>query len=142
MTLPAYVCKGKTQSAVGDFTSVTAVTVATTGINTESIATGLTASTTQTLAGGLALTKAINNVTTVANAGDAVTLPALAVGQSIVVYNSAATNSMKVFPNGSSVAIDGGTAGASVNLAAGKRARFTCFAANTIISAQLGAVSA
>jgi len=127
---------GATTPAAGTFTSLTSI-----GIETKSVATGLTASTTQTLAGGLALTKYINYVSTVANAGDAVTLPALAPGQACVVFNAAATNSMKVFPNAASVAIDGGTAGASVNLAATKRAMFICLATNVVVSAQLGAVS-
>jgi len=127
-------------------TSLTATTATigsttTTGLNTESVANGLTASATQTLAGGTALTKRINRVTTVAASGNAVTLPALGIGQSVDIYNAGA-NPMKVFPNASGVAIDGGTAGASVTLTNALRCRFTCVAANTVISAQLGAVSA
>ena len=111
------------------------------GLVTDGVANGLTASVTQTRAGGLALTKTVNRVTTVANASDAVTLPALAAGQSCVVYNDGA-HPMSVFPNGASDAIDGGSGGAAVTLTNGKRARFTCMAANVIESAQLGAVSA
>ena len=77
----------------------------------------------------------------VANSGDAVTLPALTAGQSVEVFNDGA-NPMKVFPNGASDTIDGGSGGASVTLTNAKRAKFICVAANTIISAQLGAVSA
>ncbi len=119
--------------------TITALT--TSGIKTESNATGIVASTTQTRAGGTALTKQWNNVGTVANAGDAVTLPALAAGQGVIVFNNGA-NSAKVFPNGASDTIDGGAGGASVNLANTKRCLYFCVAANTIISAQLGAVSA
>lgn len=140
MSLSPYVRKGRRRAAIGDFTHVLAGDVTSTGINTESIANALTASTTQTRAGGTALTKAWNVVATVANAGDAVTLPALSPGQGVVVFNAGA-NSAKVFPNGASDAIDGGSAGASVNLASTKRCLYLCVAANTIISAQLGAVS-
>jgi hypothetical protein len=121
---------GKTTPATGAFTLL--------GV---SVATGLTASTTQTLAGGLALSKAVNNVSTVANVSDAVTLPALLPGQSAVVLNSGA-NPMKVFPNAASVQIDGGTAGAAVTLTNAKRCAYYCLATNVIVSAQLGAASA
>jgi hypothetical protein len=121
--------------------AVTATTVTSTGINTKSVANALTASTTQTRAGGTALTKEINRVTVAANSGDAVTLPALAPGQSAEVYNDGA-NPISVFPNGASGAIDGGSGGAAVTLTNAKRAKFTCVATNTIISAQLGVVSA
>lgn len=117
------------------------IRIVTTGINTESVENGIVASGTQTRAGGYALTKAISRITTVGTIGDAVTLPALAPGQSAVIYNDGA-NAAKVFPNGASDAIDGGSAGASVTLSAGKRARFTCMAANVISSDQLGAASA
>lgn len=137
MALPAYVLKGVVRRALGLFGSIT-----TTGINTGSVAAGLVASVTQTRVGGLALTASVSVVATVGSAGDAVTLPALLPGQSVDVYNAAGVNSMKVFPNGATDTIDGGSAGASVNLAATKRCRYTCVAANTIISAQLGVVSA
>jgi hypothetical protein len=127
---------GGTTPAAGKFTSVTS-----TGLNASSVETGITASTTQTLAGGYALTKAISVVATVANSGDAVTLPALATGQFIDIYNNGA-HPANVFPNGSANQIDAGTAGAAVTLTNAKRCRFTCVALNTIISAQLGAVSA
>ena len=111
------------------------------GLATDSVATGLTASATQTRAGGLALTKAINNVTTVALSGNAVTLPVLAAGQSCIVRNAGA-NPASVFPNGASDAIDGGSGGAAVTLTNGKSARFLCLTTNVIVSSQLGAVSA
>lgn len=110
-------------------------------IEQQTVADGLTASTTQTLAGALALTARINRVTTSATSGNAVKLAALSPGQSQTIYNAAA-NPIKVFPAASGVAIDGGTAGAAVTLTNALRAVFTCTAANVIISAQLGAVSA
>lgn len=121
--------------------AATITDLVTSGIDKESLATAIVASVTQTRVGGTALTKKWNNVGTVANAGDAVTLPALAVGQSTVVFNNGA-NSAKVFPNGAADTIDGGAGGAQVNLANTKRCLYLCIAANTIISAQLGAVSA
>lgn len=127
---------GGNTPAAGTFTGTTS-----TGIDTDSVANALTASATQTRAGGTALTKAINRVTTVATSGNAVTLPSLAAGQSCIVINDGA-NPMSVFPNGASGTIDGGSAGAAVTLTNTKRARFICVATNTIISAQLGAVSA
>ena len=44
--------------------------------------------------------------------------------------------------NAATVAIDGGTAGASVTLSAGKRAAFYAVSATVIISYQLGAKAA
>lgn len=132
----------RSQSGTGAYSGTfSGSTVTTTGIDTVSVANALTASTTQTLAAGTALTKRINRITTCANSGDAVTLPALAVGQSVDIYNDGAA-AASVFPNSASVAIDGGSAGAAVTLTNAKRCRYTCVATNVVISAQLGAVSA
>lgn len=111
-----------------------------TGFIAESVTNAITASTTQTQVGGTALTTQINRITTCANSGDAVTLAALTAGQSQTIYNDGA-NPAKVFP-ASGMAIDGGSANAAVTLTNAKRAIFTCVAANVIISAQLGVVSA
>lgn len=105
------------------------------------IANTLTASTTQTLAGGKALIYGLNRATTVANAGDAFTLPAAVVGQEVILFNAGA-NACAVFPDASGSTIDGGTAGASVTLTNALRCRYICIAAGTWISSQLGAVSA
>lgn len=59
---------------------------------------GLTASTTQTQVGGLALLSSFNVITTVANANDTVTLPAAAAGKHCVVINKAAANILKIYP--------------------------------------------
>ena len=64
---------------------------------TSQFATGLTAGTTQTQAGGLALTSIINDVTTVANADDTVVLPTAAADDRITVYNNGA-NVMRIYP--------------------------------------------
>lgn len=110
-------------------------------IEQQTVATGITASATQTLAGATALTAKINRVNTSATSGNAVKLSALLPGQSQTVYNDGA-NPIKVFPAASGVAIDGGSAGAAVTLTNALRAIFTCTATNVVISAQLGAVSA
>lgn len=70
---------------------------------------GLTASTTQTQGNG-ALTAEINEVSTVANTSDTVTLPAAVVGLKIVVINNGA-NAMRIFP------ASGDNLGAGVNTA-------------------------
>lgn len=103
---------------------------------------GLTASTTQTLAGGLPLTAGVNVLSTVANSGDAVTLAIGAVvGQSQKIFNDGA-HPAGVFPVSASVQIDGGSAGAKVTLTNALRCEYTCTAVNVIKSSQLGAVSA
>lgn len=130
MSLPPYVRKGATSRAKGRFNFVIPSTVG-----------GLTASTTQTQVGGLPLTAQVNVVATVANAGDAVTLPSLEAGQWVDVYNAGA-HAMSVFPFGAADTIDGGGAAAAVTLTNPKRCRFTCVSAGVIVSAQLGAVSA
>lgn len=130
-----------TVRGLGTYAGVFTGTIVSTGLITGTVANGLTASTTQTRVGGLALTSQMNRVTTAAVSGDAVTLPALSAGQWVDVYNAGA-NPISVFPNGASDTIDGGSGGASVALANAKRCRYTCFAANTLISAQLGVVSA
>lgn len=127
-------------SGLATLASATIASLTLTGLDTQTVATGLTASVTQTQVGALALTKKINNVTTVANANDAVVLPALAAGQSCDVYNNGA-HPMKVFPAASGN-IDGAGANAAVTLTNALRCRYTCVATNVIISTQLGAVSA
>ena len=62
-----------------------------------SVTTGITASTTQTQAGGTALTTTVNNVTTVANSNDAVTMPTAVAGKICIIFNNGA-NTMKIFP--------------------------------------------
>lgn len=59
---------------------------------------GVTASTGSTQATGVLVTTAVTRVTTVAVAGDALTLPPAVAGVSLVITNAAAANSMDVFP--------------------------------------------
>lgn len=106
-----------------------------------SVASGLTASTTQTLAGALALTANINVVATSAASGNAVKLPAMEPGDSCIVFNDGA-NPIKVFPSASTIAIDGGTAGAAVTLTNAKRCEFFQLSATVVKSQQLGVVAA
>lgn len=121
--------------------NVAFASVTTTGLNTESVTTALTASTTHTIAGATALPSFFNVIGTCASSGDAVKLAALSPGQAQIVFNSGAAPA-GVYPAASGVAIDGGTAGAAVTLTNAKRAIYICVAANTIISAQLGVASA
>ncbi len=130
-----------TARGLGAQTGTFTGTIVSTGLIKGTVEDAITASTTQTLAGGYALTAQMNRVTVCANSGDAVTLPLMTVGQWCDVYNAGA-NPAAVFPNSAGVAIDGGSAGASVALANAKRCRYTYFATNVIVSAQLGAISA
>ena len=82
---------------------------------------GITASVTQTQ-GQQALTTTINEVSTVGNANDVVTLPAAVTGMIIYVFNNGA-NSMNVFP-ASGDNIDGAGADTAVAQAAGKNAMY------------------
>ena len=142
MPLPAYVRKGKKFIATLDVAKLLlsgsdvsqGLTHSTVSGATSLIATGITASATQTLAGATKLTAKINVVSTSAASGNAVALPAMQPGQSVTVFNDGA--------NPISVAIDGGSAGASVALANAKRCTFYCLSATVIKSAQLGVASA
>jgi hypothetical protein len=58
---------------------------------------GITASTTQTQAGGYALTKSFNEIATVANDGDAVTMPSASAAEYVRIVNNGA-NDLQVFP--------------------------------------------
>lgn len=90
---------------------------------TRSTAAGLTASTTQTQGQG-ALTKDINEVSTVANANDVRTLPDAIAGRSCLVINNGA-NTLQVFP------ASGDNLGAGLNtsttIASGSRKLFVAF---------------
>ena len=106
-TIDGMVIGGQTPSAA-TFTNITS-----TGLIYESATDGITASTTQTLAGATQLTTEINRVTICATAGNAVKLPASAPGLDIIVIN-ATSKPIQVFGYSSSDIINGGSAGASV----------------------------
>jgi len=114
------------------------VDVTSSGYARKSVGNALTATGT-TRADALQLAKQINNVTTVA-AGTGVILPAGAVGDIIIVENAGA-NIAKVYASGADT-IDGVAGATGVNLTNAKRCMYICVAANTIISAQLGVISA
>ena len=86
---------------------------------------GLTAHAGGGQAGSLALTAAINRITTVATAGDSVSLPSAIGGQAITVINAGAA-SMSVFSSNASTGDTiNGTAGTTgYAIAAGKTAEF------------------
>jgi hypothetical protein len=95
-----------------------------------------------TRADALALTKAVNRLTTVA-ASTGVILPASAtvgIGGVVEIYHDGA-NVAKIYAAGSDT-IDGVAGSTGVSLTNGKRCRYRVVAANTWISAQLGVVSA
>lgn len=60
---------------------------------------GVTAATASNQAGGYPITKAITRVTTAASAGDSLLLPAAKAGDTRIVFNKAAANSIDIFPN-------------------------------------------
>ena len=64
----------------------------------KSVSAGIIASTTQTQSAGTSIASDINEVSTVANVGDAVTLPSAVAGYEIKIFNNGA-NAMSVFPN-------------------------------------------
>ena len=94
------------------------ITMPTTYFVNNSVAAGLTASTTQTQAGGLALLNQVNQVATVANDNDAVTLPEAVVGRQCIVINNGA-NTLQVFPAADD-SINALAADASVTIPAGE----------------------
>jgi len=82
----------------------------------EDVNSGLTASTTQTQGQG-ALTAQINEVSTVANANDTVTMPAAAAGLCIKIINNGA-NTLQIFP-ASGDQFSGSAVDAAITLASG-----------------------
>ena len=87
---------------------------------------GVVASTTQTIAGGTPILHAITRVTTVANSGDAVTLPLATDGDRRIVMNKGGGNSLKVFPAVSSHRINALSLGAAYELPSEGVAEFIC----------------
>lgn len=87
-----------------------------------SIVTGITAGTTQTQAGAVALTGANNIIGTVGTLNDGVRLPVLQAGDVVFVRNSGA-NTAKIYPPVGG-AINGGTVNAAVTLASATSTRF------------------
>jgi hypothetical protein len=119
---------------VGSSDSPTFTGLTTTGHTQRSLETGITAGTTQTMAGAAALTKDINIVTVVGSDDDGVALPTAVAGKEITIKNSDSAQRLQVWPgNGFSDTIDGGSANAvdANKLAAGDvRAYFAVDATN------------
>jgi hypothetical protein len=131
--LAAYVRKGRMTRAVFSGNVLQ-------GAVQDNVGAGLTASTTHTIAGGTPLVVGVNTLGTVANAGDAATLPLMNPGEHTDVYNQGA-HIAAIYPNTAAGVLDGGTAGASGNLTNGNRARFTQIDSVNVVSAQLGNVT-
>jgi hypothetical protein len=123
--------------------TLTVGTVTTTGFNINSITNNITASTTQTLAGAVAINTGIAVVTKVGTAGDAVKLPLVLAtpGNEVWIFNQGAS-AMAIFPGETLTSIDAGTTAASVTLTNAKNAVFIQTSGTTWISAQGGAKSA
>lgn len=103
----------------------------------ESVVNGITASTTQTLAGALPLTAGLNVVSTVGTAGDAVKLPAVDINtgfaQAVWIINNGAS-ALSIFPNETATAIDSHSTAAAGTLTAAHRAVFFQNTASTWVS--------
>lgn len=135
---------GGTTPAAGTFTTVSATTLAATNLTVNGVGVGnggtLAASLTSTPS---LITSSITDVTTADATHIAVILPTGAAGISLLVYNSggASAQTASVYCQGTDT-IDGGSAGGHVTLTVAHRAAwFYCVAANTWISALVGAVS-
>ena len=107
--------------------SATDITIS--GKLVKSVTNAITASTTQTQAGATALTTDINRITVVANADDAVKLPAATAGRQVTVINTVATQA-GVFP-ASGDAINALAVDAVSPLAASTTRTYTCAVAGT-----------
>lgn len=93
-----------------------------------SVTAGITASTTQTQGEG-ALTAGVNEVSTVANTNDTVTLPAAVTGREVKIFNNGA-NTLQIFPT-SGDAINTLAVDASTTAATGDNIIFVAFNATT-----------
>ncbi len=130
---------GGTTPAAGAFTSLSTTGNATFAGNVlRSVGNALTAAGT-TRTDALALTKDRNVLTTVGS-GTGVVLPTGVVGMAIEIFNAGA-NAAQVYAPGSGT-IDGTAGATGVVLTNDKRCVYYYVAANTWISAQLGAISA
>jgi hypothetical protein len=104
---------------------------------TVSAASGLTAHAGGTQAAALALTSAINNVSTVATAGDSVRLPASAAGMEISITNSGVA-SMQVYGAGTDT-INGVATATGVAQLPGQTVVYTCAIAGNWLANGVGA---
>lgn len=91
----------------------------------QSAVSGVTASTTQTIAGGTVISKAITRISTCANSGDALTLPTAKAGDIRYVFNKGAQTA-GIFPYSATEKINALSVGAVYTLAATKGVIFVC----------------
>jgi hypothetical protein len=129
---------GGTTPAAGAFTTLsTTGNLTLGGYALRTVATTLTAAGTAR-SDALALTHEVNNITTAAS-GTGVVLPAGVAGMRIAVFNNG-VNAVKVYAAGSDT-IDGTAGSTGVTLTNALRCEYFCIAANTWLSAKLGATS-
>lgn len=124
-------------NTVAATTTSSAASFVSSGLDIKSSANALTAHAGGGQGSALALTKAINRVTTVATAGDSVVLPAALAGRSVVVVNAAAANAMDCFPASGEV-INALAADAALSIVANSSVMFNCAVDgtwNSIVSA-------
>lgn len=117
--------------------AATAASFVSTGLNVLSNVNALTAHSGGGQGSALALTQAINRVTTVAAGGDSVKLPASLAGNMIVVTNSAASNAMDCFPASGEV-INALSANTALSIVANSTVIFFCAVAgiwNSVVTA-------
>ena len=119
-----------TNLGLSSSSNVTFATLTTTGLNKLSNANALTAYAGGGQSSALALTHAINRVTTVATAADSVKLPTSAAGLTCVVINAAASNALDCYPV-SGDAINALSANAALSIAANTTVIFFCAVAGT-----------
>ena len=93
---------------------------------TQKTTAGITASTTQTQAGGTALVSTINEVSTVANASDTVTLPSAVAGMQVIIINNG-VGTLKIYPFLSDNLGAGVDNPRASNLAAGSNLHFVAY---------------
>jgi hypothetical protein len=118
-------------------TSSTSVSFISTGLNVDSFANTITAHVGGGQASATQLTKHLNQVKTVASAGDSVKLPAAVQGLTVIVNNAAAANALDCFPSsGNSINIQ--TADTALSIVANTTVMFICALTgtwNTIVTA-------
>jgi len=93
---------------------------------TRDVNAGLTAGTTQTQGGGLALTAEINEISTCANESDTVVLPTAVAGLKIIIINNGA-NGVQIFPASSDNLGAGVDTARAANLATGTNVVFVSY---------------
>ena len=106
-------------------TSATSTSFISTGLNKNSVTNAITAHSGGGQGSSVALTAAINRVTTVAVAADSVKLPAAIAGRMVAVINAAVTNAMNCFP-ASGDAINALSANTALSIIANKTVIFFC----------------